>query len=452
VSETIVKRARKLQGVLTPPGDKSISHRAALLSLLCSQPMTVVNFSDSDDCRRSLEAVQALGGVVEMDQNTHRLTPPQDGLRSPEAAIDCGNSGTTMRLLAGLLAGAGTRARLIGDESLSGRPMQRIVDPLHLMNADIASDGDGCAPLAIGPATLIPIDYILPVASAQVKSALLLAGLASGCPATIREKTITRDHTERMIRHLGGQIAVEDVKPVVVVDPEDPRKKKKTSPTTEYKRTITLIPTGSLAGGTVEIPGDASTAAFFVAAALMIPGSHLIIKDVGVNPTRSGFRHLVKQMGADIVVKNRREVCGEPVGDIEVRYSRLKPRKISGEAISALIDELPIVAVLAATLEGTTIIRDAGELRHKESDRIKALVENLNAMGVKVGEFPDGLAIEGGGELNGAEIDCHRDHRIAMAFAVAGLAAHGKTIIKESDVVAFSCPQFFTLLDSLRVT
>jgi 3-phosphoshikimate 1-carboxyvinyltransferase len=267
---------------------------------------------------------------------------------------------------------------------------------------------------------------------------------------TIREKVPTRDHTERLIAELGGAITVEEITADILPDPVDPRKKIKSLPTQEYKRAVHLKGCTPLNGGVIDIPGDVSTAAYFIAAALMVPGSHLILKDVGVNATRCGFIHLLKQMGADITIANRREVSGEARGDIEIRPSELKPRKVSGDSIPGLIDEIPILAILAATISGTTIIRDASELRHKESDRISGLVRNLSLMGVKVGEFPDGLAIEGGGELSGAEIDPVGDHRIAMAFAVAGLVAHGDTVIKNGDVVPISCPRFFTMLEGLR--
>jgi 3-phosphoshikimate 1-carboxyvinyltransferase len=447
----IIKKAGKLQGFLNIPGDKSISHRAAILSLLCRDKLEVTNFSDGVDCTRSLDAVDMLGGKVRRDCDTVSLTPPTEGIQALSDVIDCGNSGTTMRILSGLLAGAGITVSLTGDESLRSRPMKRIVDPLQQMNANIKAGEDDKAPLDIGRGSPISIDYTLPVASAQVKSCLLIAGLAGNCKVTVREKMLTRDHTERMINYLGGQVDVEDVVPQVIPDPQDPRKKKRVLPTDEYKRTNTITPTGLLSGGRIEVPGDISTAAYFIAAALIVPGSHVILSNVGLNPTRKAFLDAVRQMGGELSIKNRREVSGEPVGDIEVAYSRLKPRKISGRMIPNLIDEIPILAVLAATMKGTTIIRNAEELRYKETDRIRAIVDNLVVMGVKVGEFPDGFAIEGKGEINGAEIDSYNDHRIAMAFGIAGLAGHGRTIIKNSDVAAVSCPQFFTMLEGLRV-
>lgn len=451
MADVVIKRARKLQGCITLPGDKSISHRAALLALLCRETLEVRNFGPGEDCRRSLDAVRRLGGQVQRDGETIRFIPPGGHIIPPEEPIDCGNSGTTMRLLAGLLAGADVSARLTGDESLSRRPMKRIIDPLRQMNADIrAGDGD-LAPLEIHPAPLVPIDYTMPVASAQVKSCLLLAGAAAGCAVTVREKLVTRDHTERMLRHLGSRVAVEEVTSRVIPDPDDPRKKKKVPPPTEYKRTIAFTPSGGLSGGVIDVPGDISTAAYFIAAGLMVPGSHIILKGVGINPTRRAFVNVLRQMGADITIKNRRESSGEPTGDLEVSYSKLKPRKIAGEIIPNLIDELPILAVLAASLQGTMIVRDAGELRHKESDRIRAIVTNLEALGVKAGEFPDGFAVEGNGDINGAEIDSFNDHRIAMAFGVAGLAGHGKTVIRNGDSVAVSCPGFFAMLEGLRL-
>ncbi len=433
------------------PGDKSISHRAALISLLCDEKIEIKNFADGADCGNSLRAVEMLGGGVEQDGQTVRLTPPESGIKSPTDPIDCGNSGTTMRLLSGILAGSGVEARVVGDESLMSRPMKRIVDPLRQMNSDIQASEEGVAPLDIRPGSVISIDYIMPIASAQIKSCLLLAGLASGTKVTVREKLLTRDHTERMINFLGGKVAVEDIVPQIIPDPDDPRKKKKVLATDEYKRTVSITPEGRLNGGVIDVPGDISTAAYFIAAAMIVPGSHLILHNVGVNPTRNAFLNVARQMGGEIKIKNRRELSGEPVADIEVTYGPLKPRKISGAMIPNLIDEIPILAVLAASMKGTTIIRDAEELRHKESDRIRAVVDNLGAMGIKIGEFPDGFAIEGTGEINGAEIDSFNDHRIAMAFAVAGLAGHGKTVIGNSEAAAVSCPNFYTMLEGLRL-
>lgn len=451
MSETTIKRVRKLQGAMSLPGDKSISHRAALLSLVCDGSMAIRNYAAGDDCRRTLDAVAMLGATVEIDGSTVKITPPAEGIQTPDRPIECDNSGTTMRLLAGLLAGSDIEVSLFGDESLSNRPMKRIVDPLTRMNAQIRCEEDGTPPLYISPSRLIPIEYTLPVASAQVKSALLLAGLSGRCGVTVRENIITRDHTERMIRHLGGDLAQEDIKAEIIPDPNDPRKKKKVLSTDEYKRALTLNGAVRLTGSVIEVPGDISTAANFITAALLLRGSHVILKGVGVNATRLGFIHTLKVMGAEIALKNKTEICGEPRADIEVHYSKLKPRKISGEQVAAMIDELPLLALIAATLEGTTVVRDAKELRHKESDRIHAIAENLKRMDVKIGEFPDGFAIEGRGDLEGAELDSFGDHRIAMVCAVAGMVAHGKTTVADGDVVATSCPDFMTMLEGLRV-
>ncbi|MFH1701528.1 MAG: 3-phosphoshikimate 1-carboxyvinyltransferase [Candidatus Zixiibacteriota bacterium] len=451
MSEIVIKNAKKLQGAISLPGDKSISHRAALLSLLCENPLSITNYSDAADCQNTLNAVKSLGGLIRNEGDSLILSPSPEGIKSPEGPIECGNSGTTMRLLAGLLAGSSVSATLIGDDSLSSRPMKRISEPLRLMNAEIEISDNNTAPIKISPGMIIPIDYTLPVASAQVKSAIILAGLASKTDVIIREKSLSRDHTERMISFLGGDLRVENVKMKTIEDPVDPRKKKKVLAIGDYKRSIFLGKNTRISGGEINIPGDISTAAFFIAAALLIKGSHLIIRSIGVNSARMGFVRILKQMGARINIKNRRELSGEPTGDIEVFYSKLKPRKISGESIPGLIDEIPVLAVLASYIEGTTIIRDAGELRHKESDRIKAVCDNLTAMGVKVGEFPDGMAIEGTGEMEGAEINSFGDHRIAMAFAIAGITAHGQTVIKNSDVVSISCPNYFNLLDGLRI-
>jgi len=445
-----IKKAHKLNGVIELPGDKSISHRAAILALLSSDKTEIVNYATGEDCKRTLDICRALGAEVAVENNIVTIVPPAERFKTPEDPLDCGNSGTTMRLMAGFLAGAGIKARLIGDQSLSLRPMQRLVDPLREMNAVVIPEENGTAPLDIVPDKLISLDYTLPVASAQVKSALLLAGLASQTPVTVREKVITRDHTERLINFMGGQIEINDIKSELIADPDDPRKKKRVLPTEDYKRMIRLPRQEKLAGGRIEIPGDFSTAAFFIAAGLLVKGSHVIIKNIGFNPTRNAFVAVLRQMGAVITVKNKREWSGEPVVDLEVLYSQLKPRKIHGDSIAALIDELPLLALLAGRIEGTTVIRDAEELRHKESDRIKAMAQNLGVLGIKTGEFPDGLAIEGRPEWEGGVIDSFGDHRIAMTFAVAGLAAHGRTYIKGGRVAAVSCPAFYEMLEGLR--
>lgn len=446
----IIKRARKITGAISMPGDKSISHRAALISLLCREALIIRNFSDAEDCRRSLEAARALGAGINSEGNEVRITPPQAGVTATAGAIDCGNSATTMRLLAGILAGSGISARLVGDDSLMQRPMKRVVEPLSKMNAMVRCGENDTPPIEINPSSLVPLEYTLPIPSAQVKSALLLASLAGGCRVTLREPIPTRDHTERMLAELGVHLTVTIISPEITPDPVDPRRKVRSAFPAEYKRQIILDSTTQPSGGTIEVPGDISTAAFFIGAALMVHGSHLIITDVGLNPTRTGFINLLKQMGADITLKNRYELSGEARGDIEVRYSALKPRRLAGEQIAGLMDEVPILAVIASQIEGTTVIRNAEELRRKETDRISALAENLTLMGIKVGEFPDGLAIEGGTELNGAAVDSFGDHRIAMAMAVAGLAAHGETCIQNADVVGVSCPNFYTLLESVR--
>lgn len=452
MSEITIKKAKRLQGAPKIPGDKSISHRAAILSLLCAERVIIKNYSPAVDCKSTLDAVKQLGAGVKEEDDSIVISPPLGGgIIEPESPIECGNSGTTMRLLAGLLAGADINATLVGDESLTQRPMKRIIEPLNQMNADILASDEITAPLFIQPGTLIPIDYTLPVASAQVKSAILLAGASARTKVTVREKIITRDHTERMLQFLGADIEVDTVRPELVEDPDDPRKKIRVLPTEKYKSTINLDVGGKLSGGEIIVPGDFSTAAFFIIAALMVRGSHLILKDVGVNHARTGLLTVLKQMGAEIELKNRRDVCNEPVADIEVQYNKLKPRKISGEIIPKLIDEIPVLAVLAGTLEGTTVIRDAEELRVKECDRIHAVADNLQKMGVKVGEFPDGLAIEGHGDIEGAEVDSFGDHRIAMAFGIAGLAAHGGLTIAGADIVDISCPGYFSLLEGLRV-
>ncbi|MDZ4724322.1 MAG: 3-phosphoshikimate 1-carboxyvinyltransferase [candidate division Zixibacteria bacterium] len=438
-----LKPAKKIGGTLRVPGDKSIGHRSALLSIIARNPVTVVNFPDGADCQTSLSIARQLGVTVEKIDSKLLLTPPSTLSVEAETILDCGNSGTTARLLAGLLAGSKCSAILSGDESLSSRPMKRIVAPLTAMGAELF-DTDGHLPLKVRGASLLPFEYRLPVASAQVKSAILLAGLSSGCSVTLYEDFLTRDHTERMIAALGGEIEVEDTKAVMLEDPNDPRKKKMIHPH-DYKRRIHLKPHSTIEAGTIDIPGDISTAAYFFALAA-ISGKAVTVEGVGLNPTRTEFLDYLKAIGCAVTIDKKSTVSGEHRGDVTVIGGELKGKKISGEMTVGLIDEIPIVAVIAACAEGTTIIRDAGELKVKESDRLAAIAENLRSMGVKVGLLEDGLAIEGSNELHGADINSYNDHRIVMAFSIAAMVAVGPSVIDDSSVVAISCPTFYDLL------
>ena len=428
-------------------GDKSIGHRAVLVSLLARQPLSLVNYPSGKDCQSSLAAVEALGVAIEQTDSRLVLTPPQRIEAGPDTTIDCGNSGTTTRLLAGILAGSGVEVTLTGDESLSRRPMKRIIDPLSAMGAEIAAD-DGHLPLRIRGARLLPFEYKLPVASAQVKSAVLLAGLASSCSVTVREETLTRDHTERLIEHLGSGIQVREIKPVLVTDPDDPRKRRMEMPE-PFKKEITLSSRAAIDGGEVDIPGDISTASFFLAAAA-IAGKTVKVENLGLNPTRTGFLDHLKAIGCQVEISGKTTISGEPRGTVAVTGGRLKARRIAGETTVDLIDEIPVVAVMAAFAEGTTVIRDAAELRVKESDRLSATIDNLKRAGVKCGLLEDGLAVDGGHEYEGADFQSYGDHRIAMACAIMSLFLIGPSSLDDDGAVSISCPEFFSLIDAIK--
>lgn len=444
-----LKPAKKIGGTISVPGDKSIAHRAALFSILAEQPLTIKNYPNNADCTSSLKAAEALGVKIEKNGDELLLTPPEN-LNVPEdTIIDCGNSGTTARLISGILAGSNVTVTLSGDESLSQRPMKRVIDPLTEMGAEFFSE-NGCLPLKISGKKLLPFDYRLPVASAQVKSSILLAGVASSCSVNIYEDSITRDHTEIMLEEIGQGLKVTEIKPVLVQDENDPRKKKMVMPH-DYKKEIALSSPAKIIGGEIDIPGDISTAAFFMAAAA-ISGKELTIKNVGLNPTRTAFITHLKQIGCKVEINNKETISGELRGDVTVTGGKLKARKISGETTVGLIDEIPIISVMAAFAEGTTIIRDAAELRVKESDRLAAVGENLELMGVKCGVLDDGLAIEGfPGDLNGSDFKAFGDHRIAMAFSIASLFLVGPSSIDDAAVVDISCPGFYELLNQITL-
>jgi 3-phosphoshikimate 1-carboxyvinyltransferase len=433
-------------GRVRVPGDKSISHRAALLSVLARDSVTIHNFGSGADCQTTLAAVRQLGVSVSDESDRLVLTPPEKLDRNTPLTIDCGNSGTTVRLLAGLASGAGLRLTLTGDPSLSQRPMKRIIDPLAEMGACITGD-DGHLPLTIDRGDLSPFEYRLPVPSAQVKSALLLAGLAAGCSVKIQEEVISRDHTEIMIGTLGEGLHVREIKPVKMQDANDPRKYHMSMPE-DFKREITLSDDAFVHGGTIDIPGDFSTAAYFLGAAAL-SRQPVTVENVGLNPTRTAFLEHLKQIGCEVRLMERQTLSGELRGNVTVTGGELKARRISGEMTVGLIDELPLVAVIGAHAKGTTLIRDAAELRIKESDRLAAIAENLSAMGVKCGVLEDGLAIEGQKETNGADLRSFGDHRIAMAFTVAGLFSVGPSTIDDDHVVGISCPDFYELLEQI---
>lgn len=442
-----LKPARNIGGTISVPGDKSIAHRVALMSILSTGTIEVRGFPNNADCGASLRAAEAFGVSVEKtDDGLIRLQPVEVPSIESDTIVDCGNSGTTTRLLAGLVSGTDQSVILSGDESLSVRPMKRIVDPLTNMGAELF-DTEGHLPMTVRGKKLLPFEYHMPVASAQVKSALLLAGLASGCSVTIREDVITRDHTELMLSHLGAKLEAREIKAVIEPDPVDPRKKRRVMPES-FRKEIVLGARSQLTGGAIDIPGDISTAAFFFALAAL-SGRSVTVTGVGLNPTRTAFLGYLKAIGCKVEIDNRLNLNGEVRGDVTVTGGVLKARKIAGEMTVGLIDEIPIVAVIAAFAEGETVIRDAAELRVKESDRLEAVAHNLRAMNVSCGVLEDGLIIEGKKEPSGADFVSFGDHRIAMAFAIAAQVAVGPSTIDNPEVVDVSCPQFFELLGQI---
>lgn len=419
--------ARSIKGRLKLPGDKSISHRAALIAALASGSSEIANFSTAADCASTVACLQQLGARVETVDGRLRFAGSQQ-LTAPNAPLDCGNSGSTMRILAGVLAGHDFSAELTGDASLSARPMRRIIEPLELMGATFESN-DGKPPLRIrGSSKLVPITYQLPVASAQVKSAILFAALFAHGRTTVIEKLPSRDHTERLFNGFGVPV------------------------TTNSDLSINIEGPARFTGGPVTIPGDVSSAAYFIAAAMLLPASELTIESVGLNPTRAAFLTVLRAWGAAISTSDVRDERNEPAGTIHVAgglRSDPEDRILSGALIPSLIDELPLLAVVGTQISGGIQIGDAGELRLKESDRLQATAQNLRAMGAAVEEFDDGIAVSGPTRLRGATIDSYGDHRIAMAFSVAALIAEGETEIKGSGCVGISFPEFYQLLDSV---
>lgn len=417
-----------LRGELTVPGDKSISHRAVMFGALACGTTEVTNFLQGADCLSTIDCFRRLG--IEIDNTPEKILvhgKGLHGLQAPLEMLDTGNSGTTTRLISGILAGQCFETILNGDSSIQSRPMKRIMEPLAQMGADIVSiNGNGCAPLRIRPAaSLHGISYQSPVASAQVKSCILLAGLYADTPTSVTEPQLSRNHTELMLSGFGADVRTEG-------------------------NTAVIRPEPDLRAMKLKVPGDISSAAYFIAAALTVPDSELLIKNVGINPTRDGILRVLREMGADISLQNKKISGGEPTADLLVKYSSLKGTIIGGALIPTLIDELPVIAVLAALAEGTTIIRDAAELKVKESNRIDTVAAALTAMGAHVQATDDGMIIDGGYPLHGAVVDSHLDHRIAMSFAVAALAADGETEITGADCVRISYPDFYETLHRLK--
>lgn len=420
-----------LKGTVSVPGDKSISHRCIMFGSIAEGTTEIHNFLPGADCLATIRCFRALGIDIRQEGSTVTVHGKGlHGLSAPSHILDVGNSGTTTRLLSGILAGQPFESRLSGDESLNSRPMKRIIDPLTQMGADITSIlGNGCAPLCITPSRLHGIHYDSPVSSAQVKSCVLLAGLYADGETSVTEPGLSRNHTELMLKEFGA-----DIRSVHNLDCS--------------RATAVIRPCGDLHGQKITVPGDISSAAYFIAAGLIVPDSEIRITNVGINPTRAGMLKVCEDMGAQIELSNERTEGGEKIADITVKTSRLHGTVIEGDIIPTLIDEIPIIAVMAAVAEGTTIIRDAAELKVKETDRIETVTDNLKAMGCDITPAPDGMIINGG-RLKGAPIHTLLDHRIAMAFSIAALAAEGRTHILDSKCVDVSYPTFYDTFEEL---
>ena len=413
-------KSHPLKGEITVPGDKSISHRGIMLGALANGTTSITNFLKGADCLSTISCFQKMGIEIEETENEILVHGKGlHGLSAPKEILDAGNSGTTTRLISGILAGQNFSCDLTGDASIQKRPMKRIMTPLSMMGADITSvHNNGCAPLHIKGAPLKGISYQSLVASAQVKSCVLFAGLYADGKTSVTEPFLSRNHSELMLSSFGASVQT-------------------------CGTTATIEPEPVLTAQKVEVPGDISSAAFFIAAGLLIPGSELLIKNVGINPTRDGILRVCRQMGANLELLNTRTQCGEPVADILVKHSELNGTVIEGDLIPTLIDELPVIAVMAACANGETIIRNAEELKVKESNRLEIIVHHLSEMGCDITGTEDGMIIRGGKPLHGAVLDSHLDHRIAMSFAVAGLVADGETEITNADCDNISYPGFY---------
>lgn len=412
-------RAQHLRGEVTVPGDKSISHRAVMFGALAEGTTEVINFLQGADCLSTIECFRKMGVSIE-NTPEHILIHGKGlhGLQAPDSILDTGNSGTTTRLISGILAAQPFETTLTGDASIQKRPMRRIIEPLSLMGADITSVyGNDCAPLRITGSPLHGIHYHSKVASAQVKSAILLAGLYADSTTKVTEPTVSRNHSEIMLNYFGASVHTEGTTAVVQPEPV-------------------------LTGQKVLVPGDISSAAYFIAAGLLVPDAEVLIRNVGINPTRDGILRVAQAMGGDITYLNINR-DGEPTADLLVKHSRLHGITIEGDIIPTLIDELPVINIMAACAEGTTIIRDAAELKVKESNRIDVMVKYLSEMGCDITGTEDGMIIHGGNTLHGTVIDSHMDHRIAMSFAIASLITDGNTNITDSDIVTVSYPNFY---------
>lgn len=419
-------KKNSLKGEITVPGDKSISHRGIMFGSIAKGTTEITGFLNSADCNSTMNCFKNMG--INIEKNADIVLVHGKGLRglsAPANPLDAGNSGTTVRLMSGILSGQNFTSVITGDASIQKRPMKRIMEPLSQMGANIHSVHDNnCAPLSITGSTLHGINYVSPTASAQVKSSILLAGLYADGKTTVTEPEISRNHSEIMLQAFGASLSADG-------------------------KSVTISPAEDLFGQQVVVPGDISSAAYFIAAGLITPNSEILIKNVGINPTRDGILRVAKDMGGNITLLNEKTVCGEKIADILVKSSDLKGIEISGSIIPTLIDELPVIAIMAACAQGTTTVKDAAELKVKECNRIDAVTLNLNAMGGDITATDDGFIINGGKTLNGRSIETYHDHRIAMSFAVASLVADGTTTITNSECVTISYPNFYMDLESL---
>ncbi|MCH2693216.1 MAG: 3-phosphoshikimate 1-carboxyvinyltransferase [Acidobacteriia bacterium] len=422
----IVKPSRKISGIVEVPGDKSISHRLAMLGAIATGQTIIRRFSTSSDCLSTVSCLRQLGIQIEFSGSDSLTILGQGlrGLKSVNQPLDAGNSGTTMRLLSGILGGQNFSTTLTGDNSLNKRPMNRIIEPLSQMGVLIQPNKNFTAPLKIEGGTLQPIDYLIPVASAQVKSSILLAGLYAQGMTQVQEIMSTRNHTEIALQQFGVKLEFSG-KTIKILGGQQPK------------------------GLEISVPRDISSAAFFVAATLLLPNSEILIEQVSLNPGRRAILDVLIEMGASIEILQQKELFGELIGDLRVHSSTLKGGSLTGSLIPKIIDEVPILAILATQTHKGITIRDAGELRVKESDRIQTLVQNLRIMGAKIEEYSDGMFIPGQQILKGGTVHSHGDHRISMAFAIAGLIALGPTYIKNGDCTEVSFPGFFSLLEKL---
>lgn len=421
---------KPLRGTLTVSGDKSISHRAVMLGSLATGTTEIEGFLPGEDCLSTIRCFRSMG--VQIEQNGSSVKVFGRGLReltAPAGILDCGNSGTTTRLLSGVLAAQHFNSVLSGDASIQRRPMKRIMIPLRAMGADITSvSGNDCAPLSVHGKQLYGIHFNSPIASAQVKSAVLLAGLYASGQTTVTEPALSRDHTERMLRSFGAKVLTGNF---------------------EDRPSVTVTETQNLYGTEISVPGDISSAAFFLVGASIVPGSEVVLRNVGINPTRDGVISALRAMGAKIEVLEVRNEDSEPAADLLVRYAPLHGTEIGGALIPRLIDELPVLAAAAAVAEGRTMIRDAAELKVKESNRIRTMAEGLSRLGAQVEETEDGLIIDGGAALHGGAVESYSDHRIAMSFAILSLVTDGEVRISDPDCVNISAPTFYEDLKSL---